>query len=129
MREIKFRGQREDNGEWVCGYYVVEGCKMPKPHFIVTVEGCWYGVIPETVGQYTGLKDKNGKEVYEGHDVDVRMSFEGGTLPHRGVIVYDEEHGAFGTKNDAGVTLLHNHCLHTLEVIGNIHENPELLKE
>ena len=85
-------------------------------------------VLPDSVGQYTGRKDKNGVKVYGGDDVDVSMSFEGGTLPHRGYIVYDNEFGAFGTKNDAGVTLLHNHCLHTLKVIGNIHTNPELLE-
>jgi len=78
--------------------------------------------------QFTGLCDKNGTEIYEGDWVDVSMSFEGGTLPHRGVIVYDEEFGAFGTKNDAGITLLHFHCLHTLEVIGNIHQ-PELIED
>ncbi|HDY88576.1 MAG TPA: hypothetical protein ENH82_10780 [bacterium] len=79
--------------------------------------------------QYIGRKDKKEVEIYEGDDVDVKMSFEGGTLPHRGYIVYDKEFGAFGTKNDAGITLLHNHCLHTLEVIGNVHDSPELLKD
>jgi uncharacterized phage protein (TIGR01671 family) len=78
--------------------------------------------------QYTGLKDKNINEIYEGDIIQCSMSFEGGTLPHMGEIVYDETFGSFGTKNKAGVTLLCNHCLHTIEVIGNIFENKELLK-
>ncbi len=145
MREIKFRGKRKDNGEWVYGYYV----QSPREHKIVTYwrnepleiltaaycgskekhySQSTYTVIPETVGQFIGLK-ANGEEVYEGDDVDVSMSFEGGTLPHRGIIVYDETFGAFGTKNEAGITLLHNHCLHTLKIIGNIHEHPKLREQ
>ena len=139
MREIKFRGKRKDNGEWVYGYYVQRSHKdCCIYHYIYTghyfedehQEGTElevYEVIPETVGEFTSL-NKNGKDVYEGDDVDVSMSFEGGTLPHRGIIVYDNVFGAFGTKNDAGVTLLHNHCLHTLKVIGDIHTTPELLE-
>ncbi len=139
MRE--YRGKRVDNGEWAYGWY----CKITScgrdTHCIIPDDATfdfaqdlpdviagWVEVIPESVGQYIGLNDKNGVKVYGGDDVDVSMSFEGGTLPHRGYIVYDNEFGAFGTKNDAGVTLLHNHCLHTLKVIGNIHTNPELLE-
>ena len=122
MREILFRGKRKDNDEWVEGnygeyygeYYNEEkklSCiSIPSKE---TISGSWcYDVIPETVGQFTGLTDKNGVRVFEG---DIVCIFDGEYFS--GVVKYSNEQGSF-TVDD---TSLH-YWVSDIEVIGNIHE-------
>ena len=137
MREILFRGKRTDNGKWVYGVPVIG---ITSGVFMVWIEPetkrgrgklsirdvvKQAEVIPETVGQYTGLKDKNGKEIFEG---DV-MHWDS----HWGWYV-GYENGAFRRipLNDIQRTnwkhyTLQQEGLDTWEIIGNIHGNPELL--
>lgn len=131
MREIKFRGKLVGSRVWVYGNYEYfhadEYCNAE-----YYVDGS--DVIPETVGQYTGLTDKNGKEIYEG-DI-LKDKFYGGYT-----VDYCADWGAFRAKKIyeyddgekffliAGSQSFIGNEWREWEVIGNIHDNPELLKE
>lgn len=134
-RKIKFRGKvkhhdpatNPENG-WVEGYYVQDLAQGEMCHYIFQPP-CSWEVIPETVGQFTGLLDKNGKEIYEGDIVDAWSA--GGHLPN-GIIKWGEGIAGFfimPPKCNAVWHLVGNdENKETLEVLGNIHDNPELLK-
>lgn len=128
MRQIKFRAKTVNEGEWFYGMTISHGTIDHKRNclFFEVAENKWKGVIPDTLGQFTGLTDCNGKEIYEG-DI-VKACSEGAykiceVAWSKGTVGFFLKHlsgpwymsGAWGNES----------C----EVIGNIHDNPELLKK
>ena len=125
MREILFRGKRTDNYEWETGSLVIirDGCSDKEVFIADKMTGYHTPVIPETVGQYTGLTDKNGKRIFEG---DIIQSLESSVT---GLVQWFPEHSAFMVwcKSANEVGFLYE-CAYIIKVIGNIHDDPELLK-
>lgn len=121
MRDIEFRGKRTDNGEWVHGN-LVRGCDE-KYAYIVEFgnrELCrnYVNVNPDTVGQYTGLKDKNGTKIFEG-DI-VRRVWLGKMSIYQ--IVYDNGLASF--IGQAGIKFTtFDYDSTEFEVVGNIYDN------
>eukprot|EP00919_Chromeraceae_sp_WS-2016_P040608 GHVR01096926.1.p1 GENE.GHVR01096926.1~~GHVR01096926.1.p1 ORF type:complete len:129 (+),score=16.25 GHVR01096926.1:153-539(+) len=124
MREIKFRGKRIDNGEWVYGFLVREDFYTGEnPNkWMIMCENVDYGVIPETVGQYTGLK-ANGVEIYEGDLLSNNFKTDKEVI--REVKFNKGKWLLISIKGDTqlpkAVSLYDFHQLN-YEVIGNIHD-------
>lgn len=129
-REIVFRGKREDNGEWVYGFYAHLPSAGGSAHIIFEPAGnpdesnqtCF--IDPSTLGQYTGMADKNGKKIFEG---DIVVTPWDGWSNGR-VVHYENGMFKAGTTtlcSFVGLDSPKYHC----EIIGNIHDNPELLRE
>ena len=161
MREIKFRGKTL-SGKWVYGYYVGKDTIIPFEDVnfdlgFIDTSPC-YEVIPDSIGQFTGVLDKNGKEIYEGDVLSVRewknLAFgmfnndemkvlslddcKGKLLKDIKSLVYWDEGSMLATEQNGSAYYMcsfwHENTLITqpifdIEIIGNIHDNPELLNE
>lgn len=144
MREILFRGKRTGDEKWICGHLLEQNIPDCHSYIVMSIiaeldnrhieimDFDINEVIPETVGQYTGLTDKNGVKIFEGdicrfkrfNDVHVgKIVFNVTTASF--VMWYQSIVGAYGEK--ATHKMLLSVC-DDIEVIGNIHDNPEILK-
>lgn len=145
MREILFRG-KTPKGEWVEGFYYINRYRNAGSEYFIAenpkittgiteASGAWgerveeieYEIIPETIGQYTGLTDKNGKKIFEGDILE---------FSDRLVVVFWHAHLGcwdckflkFTNKENGKDDMSPVHWEYKSIVIGNIHDNPEFLK-
>lgn len=131
MRKILFRGKRVNNGEWVVGdlfnttkivitttsnkgIYTENGSDIFKYEYIE--------VHPDTIGQFTGLTDKNGKEIFDG---DIFTD----SLGNKAIVEWDERNARYLGFSIENRAIMYIGREPKVTVIGNIHDNPELLKQ
>ena len=124
MREVLFRGKEVADGKWIEGFYSAEeynpysGEVEHIPRIQIIGKCVSLGVIPETVGQYTGLTDKNGVRIFEGDIVRYEDDI--------GYVIYNGDDARFLV--DSPNMYISMDYSNEFEVIGNIHDNPEILK-
>lgn len=132
-REILFRGKRIDTGEWAEGFYCGGNeRKTLRPCIFVYIPDrqsydC-QDIIPETVGQYTGLTDKNGNKIFEGDIIEAHFDELFPDLATTLIVVWSD-YGWFGRDMEGNVDSLEQKWVSDFfEIIGNIHDNPDLLE-
>ena len=130
MREILFRG-KNDRGEWIVGFYIKDAIEtyIYDKHRNTRMQS----VAPETVGQYTGL-DKNGTKIFEGdvgrYKQTDGVKENGKPIICTGKVIYNEKTASYAveSKDEKGRKYFDYFPINDFEIIGNIHDNPELLE-
>lgn len=145
MREILFRGKRIDNGEWAYGNFVMDATEQVQRENIplepILADGfirryelaqqkiVMHEIDRETVGQYTGLNDKNGKKIFEGDLVRFVNPETGELSEYVYEVFWDDDYVGFRMFfHKTGYREAFDGVPHWYVVVGNIHDNPELLK-
>ena len=147
-REIAFRGKSKSTGEWVDGYYVGDNTIIAYNELVydlgfIDTSPC-HDCYPGSIGQFTGLYDKNGKEIYEGdvvrvgivpfnyigknpepYYVDAVCVYSPGSFLYKRISPFDKKK----LSRNWTYRPVYRHDIYTVEIIGNIHDNPELLKD
>lgn len=140
-REILFRGKRVDNDEWIEGYYVKYQPCASKDEFVIGIVPVCASdlylteVVPSTVGQFTGLTDKNGVKIFEGDILSAHFDEE---YPENVTFMEVENNGFAFTLRQLGSVPRSvdkmvdgtdaKWCSDIFEAAGNIYDNPELMK-
>lgn len=140
-REILFRGKLEYNGKWIYGDLLqyengdvaIFGEKLSSFGCECTEMSKRDRVIPDTIGQYTGLKDKDGNKIFEGDILEyIGKRKDNMNKVYRRKVVFHEGMFALLSKELPAYSALNYHCMEdgrsAWSVIGNIHDNPELIK-
>lgn len=145
MREIEFRGKDIETGEWKYGFYSQfhnrPNIDEPNIHQIfelleensspiilgnTAIGGLWFTINENTLGQFTGLKDKNGTKIYEGDIVRIFTNNYGEELVFR--IEYNNDIAQYEIIGNGLCITFDNVYNYEVEAIGNIYDNPELLE-
>ena len=135
MRTIKFRGLRTDGKGWVYGgYFQHTPDEDGVRYYIFDFNEGAVEVIPESVGQFTGLHDKKGKEIYEGDMLRDDYTDEDILIEDYSVVVWDEKFcqwaidNSFAKDGSSFTNLVEYFGRETFEIVGNIFENADLVK-
>lgn len=129
MREILFRAKLLFNGMWVYGCFVNSDFNGYE-QIVSSADGAMYDIVSETLGQYTGLGDKNGRKIFDGDIVRVLLSWDGDDVMDIGRVFYSEELcGFYRTSKVFGDGCPSMTYTDEYEVIGNIYDNPKLIGE
>jgi len=137
MRDIIFRGKRNYNGEWLEGSLIISNLGKPYiyPKEIIEQDGHHirfdddgsFFVDPETVGQFTGILDKNGVKIFE-NDI-IKNTYANNHIEHIGMVLWHEKACGWGMGIKGFAIRMSKHKNNKYEVMGNIFDNLELLME